>query len=108
MIEQDTIRLLRECDAGVKMGIASLDDVMDRVQDQKLRRLHAAEQVRQGADAAPDALGREHGEVIGADKEKDQFTLGRLEAVIGELVDAHELPGGQMPPQLLFLFSIQS
>ena len=38
MIEQDTVRLLRECDAGVKMGIASLDDVMDRVQDQKLRR----------------------------------------------------------------------
>lgn len=28
MIEQDTIRLLRECDAGVKMGIASIDDVL--------------------------------------------------------------------------------
>ncbi|MDE7262227.1 MAG: hypothetical protein K2N78_09255 [Oscillospiraceae bacterium] len=37
MIEQDTIRLLRECDAGVKMGLASLDDVMDHVQNQKLR-----------------------------------------------------------------------
>ena len=37
MIEQDTVRLLRECDAGVKMGIASLDDVMDKVQDQTLR-----------------------------------------------------------------------
>ena len=37
MIEQDTIRLLRECDAGVKMGIASLDDVMDQARDQKLR-----------------------------------------------------------------------
>ena len=31
MIEKDTIRLLRECDAGIKMGIASIDDVMDRV-----------------------------------------------------------------------------
>lgn len=31
MIEKDTIRLLRECDAGVKMGIASIDDVLDRV-----------------------------------------------------------------------------
>lgn len=31
MIEQDTIRLLRECDAGIKMGIASIDDVLDRV-----------------------------------------------------------------------------
>ncbi len=32
MIEQDTIKLLRECDAGVKMGIASIDDVMSHVQ----------------------------------------------------------------------------
>ena len=37
MIEQDTVRLLRECDAGVKMGLASLDDVMDHVHNQKLR-----------------------------------------------------------------------
>ena len=27
MIEQDTIKLLRECDAGVHMGISSIDDV---------------------------------------------------------------------------------
>lgn len=32
MIEQDTIKLLRECDAGVKMGIASIDSVLDKVQ----------------------------------------------------------------------------
>ena len=31
MIESDTIKLLRECDAGIKMGIASIDDVLDRV-----------------------------------------------------------------------------
>ncbi|MBQ4565719.1 MAG: hypothetical protein IJA48_05165 [Oscillospiraceae bacterium] len=31
MIEQDTIKLLRECDAGVKMGISSINDVLDRV-----------------------------------------------------------------------------
>ena len=29
MIEQDTIRLLRECDAGIKMGVSSIDDVFD-------------------------------------------------------------------------------
>ena len=34
MIEQDTIKLLRECDAGVKMGIASIDDVLDKVQNE--------------------------------------------------------------------------
>ena len=37
MIEQDTIKLLRECDAGVKMGVKSIDDVLDDVRDEKLR-----------------------------------------------------------------------
>jgi len=32
MIEKDTVRLLRECDAGVKMGIASIDEILDNVQ----------------------------------------------------------------------------
>ena len=32
MIEQDTIKLLRECDAGAKMGITSIDDVLGHVQ----------------------------------------------------------------------------
>ena len=36
MIEQDTIKLLRECDAGIKMGIASIDDVLDHVKNQNL------------------------------------------------------------------------
>lgn len=31
MVEQDTIKLLRECDAGVKMGISSIEDVLDNV-----------------------------------------------------------------------------
>ena len=31
MVEQDTVKLLRECDAGVKMGVASIDDVLSRV-----------------------------------------------------------------------------
>ena len=38
MIEQDTIKLLRECDAGVKMGISSIEDVLDHVQADKLRK----------------------------------------------------------------------
>ena len=32
MIEQDTIRLLRECDAGIEMGVSSIRDVLGRVQ----------------------------------------------------------------------------
>lgn len=38
MIEQDTIKLLRECDAGVKMGIASIDDVMNYVKCKELKK----------------------------------------------------------------------
>lgn len=37
MIEQDTIRLLRECDAGIKMGVSSIDDVMNYAKEEKLR-----------------------------------------------------------------------
>lgn len=37
MIEQDTIKLLRECDAGIKMGVASIDDVMDYVHSHALK-----------------------------------------------------------------------
>ncbi len=37
MIEQDTIKLLRECDAGVKMGVSSIDDVLPYVGNEKLK-----------------------------------------------------------------------
>ncbi len=39
MIEPDTIKLLRECDAGIKMGVKSIDDVLDRVESPKLKKL---------------------------------------------------------------------
>ncbi len=39
MIESDTIKLLRECDAGIKMGVSSIDDVINYVNDQKLGRI---------------------------------------------------------------------
>ena len=38
MVEQDTIKLLRECDAGVKMGTASIDDVLDHVKGDAFRK----------------------------------------------------------------------
>ena len=39
MIEQDTVKLLRECDAGVKMGIASIEDVLDHVENREFSSL---------------------------------------------------------------------
>ena len=74
MIEQDTIKLLRECDAGVKMGISSLEDVLPRVKQPSLQealkssrdahhRLHKEIQLRlqrfqdEGKDPNPIAKG---------------------------------------------------
>lgn len=37
MIEQDTIRLLRECDSGIKMGISAINEVMDDVKSGELK-----------------------------------------------------------------------
>ena len=38
MIEDDTIKLLRECDSGIKMGVASIEDVLDYVHDETFRK----------------------------------------------------------------------
>ena len=39
MVEQDTIKLLRECDAGVKMGISSIGDVLGYVSSHDMKRV---------------------------------------------------------------------
>lgn len=39
MIESDTIKLLKECDAGVKMGIASIEDVIHDVKNEEFVKL---------------------------------------------------------------------
>lgn len=39
MVEPDTIKLLRECNAGVKMGVESIDEVLDKVKDEKMKKL---------------------------------------------------------------------
>ena len=39
MIEQDTIKLLRECDAGTKMGVTSIDDVLEYANNDEFKKL---------------------------------------------------------------------
>ena len=39
MIEPDTIKLLRECDAGIKMGAHTIDDLLGHVKSPKLSAL---------------------------------------------------------------------
>lgn len=38
MIEQDTIRLLRECDSGIKMGVQSISDVARHVKNREMKK----------------------------------------------------------------------
>ena len=37
MINSDTIKLLKECNSGIKMGISSIDDVLPMVESQDLK-----------------------------------------------------------------------
>ena len=39
MESNDTVRLLKECDAGTKMGVSSIDEVLEKVRDEKLKQL---------------------------------------------------------------------
>ena len=37
--KKDTIKLLRECDAGIKMGLSSIEDVSDNVCSQSMKKI---------------------------------------------------------------------
>lgn len=37
MIEPDTVKLLRECNAGIKMGVSTIDEVLPKVKSEGLR-----------------------------------------------------------------------
>ena len=39
MIEQDTVKLLRECDAGIKMGVYSIEEVLGDVDNGNFKQM---------------------------------------------------------------------
>lgn len=39
MIEEDTIKLLKECDSGIKMGVKSIEDMIGYVKDEKMKNI---------------------------------------------------------------------
>jgi len=39
MINNDTIELLNECNAGIKMGVLSIEDIVDKASDSDLKKL---------------------------------------------------------------------
>ena len=91
MKEQDTIKLLRECDAGVKMGVSSIDDVLEKVEEAEQEILQLPEpnspdddQAVAAIEAAKetfDALS-EHGKsIVGSDAK------AKLEALLTAISD---------------------
>ena len=74
MIEQDTIKLLRECDEGVKMGVSSIGDVLSHV--------HSAALEKRLTDCktAHEALGAELRQLLDryGDEGKDQPAMASV------------------------------
>lgn len=58
MVENDTIKLLRECDAGVKMGISSINEILREVESKELA------QILQAGRDAHEKLDREVNQIL--------------------------------------------
>ena len=60
MIESDTVKLLRECDAGIRMGVSSINEVIDHAQKPNLKKaLSGCKQAHEKlAGEVESALGR--------------------------------------------------
>ena len=39
MEDRDTIKLLKECDAGSKMAVTSLDEILEKIENENLKKL---------------------------------------------------------------------
>ena len=39
MIHTDTIELLKECNAGIKMGVSSIDEILDKVSNEDFKKI---------------------------------------------------------------------
>ncbi len=73
LIEKDTIKLLRECDAGIKMGVSSISEVYDFVKSDELKEyLHASKDKH-------DELDKELQELLGkyGDEGKDPNPIAK-------------------------------
>lgn len=64
MINDDTIKLLRECNAGVKMGVTSIDEVLDKTESKSLEEMltQSKEQHSKLGDETREMLNQYHDE----------------------------------------------
>ena len=48
MVHEDTINLLKECNAGIKMGVSSIDEILDETQSQRLNQILSSSKSEHG------------------------------------------------------------
>ena len=39
MVQEDTIKILKECNSGVNMGVSSIEEILDNVQNSQLKKI---------------------------------------------------------------------
>ena len=80
MIEKDTVRLLRECDAGAKMGVSSIEDTMEFRLSEPLKKIleHSREQHLEMSRKINDRLARLSDE--GKDPPMMAEVMGKIKA----------------------------
>lgn len=74
MIEQDTIKLMRECDAGIKRGIQAIDEVISDVK--KTEMLHILQECKQKHIKLQDELQISLNELHDSGKEPNPMAKG--------------------------------
>lgn len=74
MYENDTIRLLRECDAGIKMGVSAIEEVLEYVHDKTFRKL--LYDCKENHDKLMDEIQRELNSVGDEGKEPNPIAKG--------------------------------
>lgn len=64
MIEEDTIKLLKECDSGIKMGVKSIEDMIPYVKDERMKEIleTSRDSHQQIGDKLNELLGKYHDE----------------------------------------------
>ena len=64
MIHEDTIKLMKECDAGIKMGVSAIEEVLPEVKSERLKAylIECKKQHRYLADELENILNEYHDE----------------------------------------------
>ncbi len=88
MVTSDTVKLLKECDSGIKMGVASIDQVLGRVSSKDLKIILS------GAKSEHEILKKHIKELLVAagegGKEPSAFTRGMSKMKAGMMLFINE------------------